>query len=345
MALRFEDDFLKKLEYLHVVSKRAFAGQSRADRLARKRGRGLEFADHRGYTPGDDFRQIDWKAYKRLGRLLLRLFDEEQDLPIYLFIDSSQSMREAGQVRSGAAHRRGTLLHRPRASRSRHDAAVRQGRSGRKCSPAVARAAFSASSKCSRRWKPPVATDLRDTFVQFAQPPAPAGSRGRDFRLPRSGWIRIRAEDAGVDGTRHLRRARRVRARSRSGRDGRRAVRGRRNRRRPDVDVTPALSQRLRRGMARHMPRSSSASAAATTSATCAPMPKSPFDANHPEDLPEGPVPRMSFGAMAGVAGAGAHRASPAAALAALPHEGAAAARAGADAAAVAPACSIRRAR
>jgi uncharacterized protein (DUF58 family) len=92
--LRFEDDFLKKLEYLHVISKRAFAGQNRADRLARKRGRGLEFADHRQYAPGDDFRHIDWKAYQRLNRLLLRLFDEEQDLPIYLFIDASRSMAE-----------------------------------------------------------------------------------------------------------------------------------------------------------------------------------------------------------------------------------------------------------
>ncbi|HUF48939.1 MAG TPA: DUF58 domain-containing protein [Vicinamibacterales bacterium] len=94
MSLRFEDDFLKKLEYLHVVSKRAFAGQNRADRLARKRGRGLEFADHRQYSHGDDFRHIDWKAYRRLGRLLLRLFDEEQDLPIYLFVDTSRSMLE-----------------------------------------------------------------------------------------------------------------------------------------------------------------------------------------------------------------------------------------------------------
>ncbi|MEN3337793.1 MAG: hypothetical protein V7647_1469 [Acidobacteriota bacterium] len=94
MALRFEDDFLKKLEYLHVVSKRAFAGQNRADRLTPKRGRGLEFADHRQYTPGDDFRHIDWKAYKRLNRLLLRLFDEERDLPIYLMLDVSRSMAE-----------------------------------------------------------------------------------------------------------------------------------------------------------------------------------------------------------------------------------------------------------
>lgn len=97
MSLRFDDEFLKKLEYLHVVSKRAFAGQNRADRLTPKRGRGLEFADHRPYTPGDDFRHIDWKAYKRLNRLLLRLFDEERDLPIYLMLDVSGSMAEAAK--------------------------------------------------------------------------------------------------------------------------------------------------------------------------------------------------------------------------------------------------------
>ncbi|MEP6918158.1 MAG: DUF58 domain-containing protein [Acidobacteriota bacterium] len=94
MALRFEDDFLRKLEYLRVVSKRAFAGQNRADRLTPKRGSGLEFADHRPYAAGDDFRHIDWKAYKRLNRLLLRLFDEERDLPIYLMLDVSRSMAE-----------------------------------------------------------------------------------------------------------------------------------------------------------------------------------------------------------------------------------------------------------
>jgi uncharacterized protein (DUF58 family) len=97
MALRFDDQFLKKLEYLHVVSKRAFVGHNRADRLTPTRGRGLEFADHRPYTAGDDFRQIDWKAYQRLNRLLLRLFDEERDLPIYLMLDTSRSMEEASK--------------------------------------------------------------------------------------------------------------------------------------------------------------------------------------------------------------------------------------------------------
>jgi uncharacterized protein (DUF58 family) len=101
--MRFEDGFLKKLEYLRILSMRTFTGRDRADRLARKRGRGLEFADYRQYAPGDDVRHIDWKAYKRLNRLVLRLFDEEQDLPIYLFLDASRSM--AGQGKFDQAKR------------------------------------------------------------------------------------------------------------------------------------------------------------------------------------------------------------------------------------------------
>jgi uncharacterized protein (DUF58 family) len=97
MPLRFQDDFLKKLEYLQVVSRREFAGRNRADRRTPKRGRGIEFADHRPYAHGDDFRHIDWKAYKRVNRLLLRLFEEEQDLPIYLILDVSGSMAETAK--------------------------------------------------------------------------------------------------------------------------------------------------------------------------------------------------------------------------------------------------------
>lgn len=87
----FDEDFMRKLEYLALVSKR-FSGQFKAERRAKKLGSGLEFADYRGYVPGDDFRYLDWRAYLRLDRLLLRLYEEEEDLPIYIFIDSSQSM-------------------------------------------------------------------------------------------------------------------------------------------------------------------------------------------------------------------------------------------------------------
>ena len=87
----FDEQFMRKLEYLAIVSKR-FSGQFKAERRSKKLGSGLEFADYRGYVTGDDFRYLDWKTYLRLGRLLLRLYEEEEDLPIYLFVDCSQSM-------------------------------------------------------------------------------------------------------------------------------------------------------------------------------------------------------------------------------------------------------------
>ena len=87
----FDEHFMRKLEYLALVSKR-FSGHFKAERRAKRLGSGLEFADYRGYVPGDDFRYLDWKTYLRLGKLLLRLYEEEEDLPIYLFVDCSQSM-------------------------------------------------------------------------------------------------------------------------------------------------------------------------------------------------------------------------------------------------------------
>jgi uncharacterized protein (DUF58 family) len=165
--LRFEDDFLKKLEYLHVISKRAFAGQNRADRLARKRGRGLEFADHRQYAAGDDFRHIDWKAYKRLNRLLLRLFDEEQDLPIYLFIDASRSMSEPAkfdQARRIAA----ALCYIGLAHLDRVTILTFGGTLGDETMPGRGKGRIFRVFDQLERLEPGGPTNLRETFKQFA---------------------------------------------------------------------------------------------------------------------------------------------------------------------------------
>src|SRR5580704_14378248 len=88
----FDDDFQRKLEYLSLVSRRAFSGRLRAERRTKKSGSGVEFADHREYQAGDDFRYLDWNVYQRFGRLLVRLYEEEEDLAIYLILDTSGSM-------------------------------------------------------------------------------------------------------------------------------------------------------------------------------------------------------------------------------------------------------------
>jgi uncharacterized protein (DUF58 family) len=88
----FNSEFLQRLEYLRIVARRVFAGSVPGSRTGRRAGPGLEFAEHRAYSPGDDFRHIDWAAYGRLERLLLRLCQEEEDLAIYFLLDASASM-------------------------------------------------------------------------------------------------------------------------------------------------------------------------------------------------------------------------------------------------------------
>jgi uncharacterized protein (DUF58 family) len=78
------------------VSRRVFAGRLRAERRTKKSGSGVEFADHRDYQPGDDFRSLDWNVYQRFEKLLVRLFEEEEDLAIYFILDTSASMGFGG---------------------------------------------------------------------------------------------------------------------------------------------------------------------------------------------------------------------------------------------------------
>lgn len=88
----FDDDFQRRLETLAIVSRRVFTGRQRAERRSKKKGSGVEFADHRNYTAGDDFRFVDWNVYQRFGRLLVRLYEEEEDLSIAFIVDCSRSM-------------------------------------------------------------------------------------------------------------------------------------------------------------------------------------------------------------------------------------------------------------
>ena len=94
----FDSEFLKKLEYLYIVSKKIFAGRIKAERRSTRRGVSVEFADYRNYTAGDDFRYIDWNAFARLDELLLKLYEEREDLHIYFLVDASQSMTYGGEL-------------------------------------------------------------------------------------------------------------------------------------------------------------------------------------------------------------------------------------------------------
>jgi uncharacterized protein (DUF58 family) len=91
-SLLFSEEFLRQLEHLAMVTRRPVAGHLRGHHRSRRTGSGMIFTDYRPYSAGDDTRNLDWGTYLRLDRLILRLFEEEADLPVYIFLDVSRSM-------------------------------------------------------------------------------------------------------------------------------------------------------------------------------------------------------------------------------------------------------------
>ncbi len=88
----FPADFLARLEYLSMMSKRVFRGRLLAQRRSLQTGAGLEFSDHREYAAGEDLRYLDWNIYARHGQMLVKRFQEEQDLQVSILLDASRRM-------------------------------------------------------------------------------------------------------------------------------------------------------------------------------------------------------------------------------------------------------------
>src|SRR5947209_6404625 len=84
---------LQRLDSLALVTRKAIATGRPGRRRSPLPGSSMEFADYRRYAPGDDFRRIDWRAYARLERLFLRVFEAEENLTVTILIDCSDSMQ------------------------------------------------------------------------------------------------------------------------------------------------------------------------------------------------------------------------------------------------------------
>ena len=100
----FDSDFLKKLERFILYSRRPVLGIAGGNRRSRAKGSAIEFSDFREYTLGDDYRSIDWNAYARFERLFVKLYMEEQEANVTVFLDVSASM-DSGEPNKGTLAR------------------------------------------------------------------------------------------------------------------------------------------------------------------------------------------------------------------------------------------------
>ena len=66
--------------------------------LSAFRGRGMEYYESRPYQPGDDIRSIDWRVTARSGQTHTKIYREERERPVLLWLDLSRSMFFGTQV-------------------------------------------------------------------------------------------------------------------------------------------------------------------------------------------------------------------------------------------------------
>jgi uncharacterized protein (DUF58 family) len=88
-----ERQFLEKLERLTIHWQKSFNGLVGGHNRSRFAGGGQEFLDHRHFHHGDDLRAVNWRAYLRLEKLFLKMFQVEPRVPVRMLLDTSESMR------------------------------------------------------------------------------------------------------------------------------------------------------------------------------------------------------------------------------------------------------------
>ncbi len=131
--------FLERLERLTIHWQRSFAGLVGGHNTSRFSGGGQEFLDHRNFHHGDDLRAVNWRAYLRLEKLFLKMFQIEPRVPVHMLLDTSASMatrrvhrgvkriRRYEEIRHRAQDRGVVVLHRSGAAGHHRTAAVFDG--------------------------------------------------------------------------------------------------------------------------------------------------------------------------------------------------------------------------
>lgn len=116
-----QPDILSKLSSLELRAKKIVEGFISGLHKSPYHGFSVEFAEHRPYNPGDDFKHIDWKQYAKKERFYVKQYEEETNLRCYVMLDTSSSMLfkhfgEWTKLRYGIHHAASLLymMHRQR---------------------------------------------------------------------------------------------------------------------------------------------------------------------------------------------------------------------------------------
>src|ERR1051326_6145189 len=85
-------ELLRRLEQFQLLAQRRAKSSLKGERRSKARGQSVEFADYRNYVTGDDLRYLDWNLFGRLEQLFLKMYEEEEELRVTIFLATSESM-------------------------------------------------------------------------------------------------------------------------------------------------------------------------------------------------------------------------------------------------------------
>jgi uncharacterized protein (DUF58 family) len=92
----FDEGFLERIRPYALSSRRVTAVGVAGERRSRRKGSSPEFTDFKMYTPGDDYRRIDWRTYARFDELFVRESETTAEYDVHLLVDVSRSMAWRG---------------------------------------------------------------------------------------------------------------------------------------------------------------------------------------------------------------------------------------------------------
>lgn len=61
-------------------------------------GASTDFAEHRGYVPGDDIRRVDWRVFARTDKYYIKEFEADSNANFSVLLDVSRSMAYGSRV-------------------------------------------------------------------------------------------------------------------------------------------------------------------------------------------------------------------------------------------------------
>lgn len=85
------EELRKKVHLIEISTRKIINDVMSGNYKSHFKGQGVQFSEHRTYVAGDDVRHIDWKVSARTRDVMLKKFEEERELSVFLVVDLSAS--------------------------------------------------------------------------------------------------------------------------------------------------------------------------------------------------------------------------------------------------------------